>query len=313
MKTNQKQKNKVLFILFIVSLFFVVEKVNAQTWIETWNETQNQIKENTQQIENIESKMIDLKNNYRLLYDGAKNQNDQLSNQISYSGYILTVLGLLLAWYINRQYEKIKEMKEIVEKTKEYIDENDKELYEKIKRDETVGLLNRLKEVPEDVSNICSLLLSRDLLEEDYECLKKAYLKAKEGDSIKNVTDQYIVLLMQHFPYLSLKDSDLRAEMITYINVSLLNNMFERDVSNLFGEIFKYLKEFGVTDEENKTIIKNLFKGYFDSRFKENERLQTFIKRIILRSGVNILIISSIAKEQNLENAIYTDWVNMIL
>ena len=251
MKTNPSQKNQIIIILVVLGIFFTSKLSYAQTWVQM----QDQVKENTQQIENIEDKIIDLKDDYRLLYGGAKNQNDQLGNQISFASYLLggfsfifTVLGIFLAWYINRQYEKIKEIKDAVESTKKYINEHNKELYEKIKRDETVELLNRLKEVPEDISNICHLLLSRDLLEEDYPCLKESYLKIKEDVFNGQAIDDYIILLTQHFPYQSLKDADLKTKIISYINLPLINNMFDRDIKNLFKQILKYLKEFGTND-----------------------------------------------------------------
>jgi len=306
MKTNQSQKNKILAFLIVVSLFTIVKTTYAQTWVQT----QDQIKENTQQIKNLEEKMVDLKDNYRILYDGAKNQNDQLGNLISYSGYLLAILGLILAWYINRQYEKIKEMKDIVESTKKYIDGHSKELYIKIKRDETIELLNGLQEVPEDISNICNLLLYRDLLEDDFKYLKDPYLKIKDDVSQRNAKYQYAILLAQHFPYQSLKDADLKTEIISWINHPLLNGMFVRDVKNFFDKVFQYLGEFGISDEQNKTLIKNLFYYYSKSIFITNIELQNYINKVVRESKLDIF---SIAKEQAPTDTVYTDWVDSIL
>jgi len=315
MKTNQSQKNKIIIIIVVLGIFFTSKLSYAQTLIQI----QDQVKENTQQIKNIEDKMIDLKDNYGLLYDGAKNQNNQLGNQISFAGYLLggfsfifTVLGIFLAWYINRQYEKIKEMKDTVENTKKYIDEHNKELYTKIKRDETTELLNRLKEVPEDVSNIASLLLSRDLVEQDYQSIKEPYLKVKNGRLKSNVKNDYITLLMQHFPYQSLKDVDLKTEIITCISLPFLNAMFDKDIKNLLSQIFKYLKEFGINNEQNKTIIKNLFYYYSRSEFQANVELQNYIKETISKSQLNTLDLSAIAKEQAPADTVYTNWLNSI-
>ncbi len=310
MKTNQSQKNKTIIftLVFILGIFFVSKLSYAQTWVQT----QDKIKENTQQIQNIESKMTDLKDNYRLLYDGAKNQNDQLGNLISYSGYILAILGLVLAWYINRQYEKIKEMKDIVESTKKYIDGHSEELYEKIKRDETVNLLDRLENVPEDITNIIQLLLSRDLFEEDYIRLKNPYLKIKNDTSQVMAKNSYIILFMQHFPYQTLKDSDLKTDFILSINSHYLSTMFDRDMKNFFDQVFKYLKEFGVSDEQNKTIIKNLFYFYSKSRFQTCIELQKFIKELLVKYKLNNSDISVIAKEQAPADTAYTNWLDSI-
>lgn len=325
MKINQKRKNSRQIKTFgkiitgatiaITGLFFVVRIADAQTWVEI----QDQIKENTQQINNIENKIIDLKENYKLLYEGLKNQNEQLGNQISFASYFLGIVsalftfgGIFLAWFINRQYDKIKNMSDIVGSTKKYIDEHNKELYKKIKRDETIDLLNRLKEVPEDVSNICSVLLSRDLLIEDYEDLKESYSKVKEIGFPGNTKYEYTMILLQHFPYQSLKDAELKIDIIPFINRHSLNNMFDGDTRHLFKEVFRYLKEFGISNEQNKTIIKNLFYGCFNSRFKDNKDLQILIKSTTLEFRMNISDISAIAKEQDLGNQAYLTWIDSI-
>ncbi len=307
MKKNNTQKYIVTLIIF-VSLFFVSKLSFAQTWTQT----QDQIKENTQQIKNIEDKMIDLKDNYRLLYDGAKNQNDQLGHLISYSGYVLAIFGILFAWYINLQYEKIKKMKDTVESTKKYIDEHNKELYKKIKRDETIGLLDRLKEVPEDISNICPLLLSRELLEQDYQYIKESYLKIKDVRYNGVAKNEYVILFIQHFPYQSLKDADLKTEIIAYIDVFLLNHMFDRDIKNLFDQIFKYLREVGINDEQNKTIIKNLFFNYSKSEFKENIGLQNYIKETLTKYQMKTTNLVHVLKEQTPTDTVYIAWVDSI-
>lgn len=281
----------------------------AQT---TFIEVRNQTKDNTQRIQDIEDKMLDLKDNYRLLYDGAKNQNDQLGNLISYSGYILAILGIILAAYINSQYKKIKELKDIVETTKEYIDKDNKKLYENITRDETLKLLKRLKEVPEDITNIYHLLFSRDLLEEDYISLKEQYLKIKNDNSQREAKDIYIMLLMQHFPYQSLKDSELKTEVISKIDLDSLNSMFSRDIKNFFVETLKYLKEFGIGHEQEKTIIKNLFYFYSKSHFQANVELNNYIKESVVKSSLNVLDIHSVAKEQAPTDSTYTNWLNSI-
>lgn len=301
-KIKQDANNTIFIFVFILSLFFAPKISYAKN---LFFQMQDQIMENTQRVENIEIRMIDLKDNYRLLYDGAKNQNDQLGNLISFSSFILAFFGIFLVLYVNRQYKKIKEMKEIVEDTKQYIDKHNKQLYIQIKRDETIELLNRLKEVPEDITNLCQLLLSRDLLEEDYLRLKESYLKARESDY-----DLYIVLFMQHFPFQSLKDSDLKDKIISNIDSYKLNQMFNRDIENLFDGVFKYIKEFGINDEQNKTIIKNLFYNYYKSEFQSNVALQDFIKNLFLKYSLEKTEIFIIAKEHTHSNKPYTEWID---
>lgn len=315
MKTGNILKYITILILFMRT-FSACGLVYAQTWAQT----QNQIKENTQQIENINGRLSDLKDNYHLLYDGAKNQNEQLSNQISFAGYLLgafsfifTILGFFLAWYINRQSEKVKKMKDMVEATKEAIDGHSADLYKKLKREETLSLLERLREVPEDVTNICELLLSRELLDTDLACLKESYLKIKSGThSDTDVKNSYMVLFMQHFPYEALRDHDLKDEIILNIEEEYLNVMFPRDVRNFFEQVLKYIEEFGVDDEKNKTIIKKLFYNYSKSKFKNNNEIQFHIKETLSKNNIRTSSIASILKEKDPKDDVYIAWVDLI-
>ncbi len=294
--------------------------MNKLSYAQTWTQVQDQIKENTQHIEIIDEKISDIKNNYRLLYDGAKNQNDQLGNQISFANYLLgafsfifIIMGFFLAVYINQQYEKVKKLKDIVEATKKEIDDNSTDLYEKLKREETLSLLIRLREVPEDITNICFLLLSRDLIRTDYLYLKPPYLKIKAGLPLnEEAKDDYLILLMQHFPYESLRDLDLKDDIIESINPQNLYNMFLRDIKNFFDQVLKYLKEFGMDDEKNKKIIKNLFYNYSKSKFQANAELQKYIKELLSKYDMKTTSTSSILKEQYSEDTIYTTWVDSL-
>lgn len=315
MKKNNVKKYAIILVIF--TSLFSVDKTSCG---QTWTQAQNKIIENTQQIENINGRIIDLKDSYRLLYDGAKNQNDQLSNQISFASYLLggisliiTFGGIFLAWYINRQYEKIREMKDVVEATKKVIDSHATDLYIKLKREETLSLLERLRDVPEDITNICQLLLSRDLLNTDFSCLKEAYLKIKKVIPIDGeVKGNYVTLFMQHFAYESLKDQDLRDEIISNINAQNLHNMFARDIKNFFDQSLKYLSEFGIDNDQSTRIIKNLFFNYSKSKFQTNIEMQNYIKERLSECKLKTDKVASIAKEQAMTDSVYVTWVDSI-
>ena len=92
-------------------------------------------------------------------------------------------------------------------------------------------------------------------------------LKVKGKKTEIQAQGDYITLLTQHFIYESLKDIELRSEIITLINPILIHGMFDRDIRNFFNEVFKYLQEFGIVDQQNKTIIKNLFYFYSAQKY----------------------------------------------
>lgn len=312
---NSPQKYLTILAIFM-SLFFVGKLSYAQTWTET----QDRIKENAQRIEIIDETISDLKSDYRLLYDGAKNQNDQLSNQISFANCLLgslsvflTILGFSLAWYINNQFGKIEKMKNIIEDTKKAIYEHSTDLYKKLKREETLSLLMRLDEVPEDIGNIIGLLLSRELERADFLYLKTPYLKIKNILPLDQIAiNNYMTLLMQHFPYESLEDLDIKRDFINNIDISELNMMFSRDIKNFFDQTLKYLKNFDVSSKENKNIIKKLFYNYSHSKFIKNTEIQDYIKKKLTEYNMKTPQIVSILKEQAPTETTYTAWIDLI-
>ncbi len=111
-----------------------------------------------------------------------------------------------------------------------------------MKREETLSLLHRLVDVPEDVTNMQGLLLVRILSDEDFELLLQAYHKlitqnlklynVSEVEDLRETStqfcfkeDTFILLFAQHFMGKAIENSILRP---------LLRNMFE----SLFKEYF---------------------------------------------------------------------------
>lgn len=85
---------------------------------------------------------------------------------------------------ISIQQEEIKKMQSSTEaKIQELqniysnIQENSQEIYRKLRREETIALLERLENVPDDIVNIADIMLARDLEESDFSKLFNAYQK----------------------------------------------------------------------------------------------------------------------------------------
>lgn len=303
----------------ICYLAIIVIFIPIFSFAQTWEQVKDRVKENTYQIESISEKVSDIKDNYHLLYEGSKNQNDQLSNQISFAGYLLgifslllTGLGIYLAWHVNSQFEKIKEMKAIVEETKKAIEGNSTNLYKKLKKEETISYLMRLDEVPEDISNIISILLSRDMVDIDYLYIKKPYLKFKKIIPLSlNGLGEYQLLLIQHFLYQSLGDTDLKNDIMNNLNNGNLNHMFAGDIKNLFDQSLKYLTESSLVSVDNKDFVKNLFYKYFESKFSQNSDLRSDIISILEKYGMKTEYVYSILKEKKTENIKYAEWLEL--
>lgn len=131
------------------------------------------------------------------------------------------------------------------------IQENATAIYESVKREETKALLARLVNVPEDVTNMQTVLLVRLLKEEDYQILLKAYENLinqyqqiygtstteelrKKSPQFAYKESAYVMLFAQHFMGRAIMMPELR---------HLLQDMF--------GDLFK--DYFFINDAEKCT------------------------------------------------------------
>lgn len=87
---------------------------------------------------------------------------------------------------VEQKEQDIIRLKEIVESTNRQIQDDIHGVYERLRLEETNTLIERLRQVPEDISNIINLLLSRDLPETSFSILREAYDKVDNPAYIKD-------------------------------------------------------------------------------------------------------------------------------
>jgi len=273
-------------------------------------------------ISDIEQRLLDVeKSNYdsKIEYLDKRLQDNEnlteksfnsISTQLSVSeifvgviGVLLTVLGILLGLFINRKYNQVNEIsqqvqrlksdnenllnkataaKEEVEKINRDINNNISKVYEKIKREETVTLLDRLVDVPQDISNLGDLLLSRKLEYEDFDKLKTAYLKLpclKDSSSfLHNPKDTYKILFFQHFFVQSVKNADIKNDIIEFIP-NAIECAFENDIENTTTDFVALLKKESISSYRN--IVVEYFKGLSKSQFKDYKKVYEIFFEIL--------------------------------
>lgn len=136
---------------------------------------------------------------------------------------VLTIVSLALGVHINKIWAKIERARsealdanQRTENIYKLIKKDIGELYLDIKREETVDILNRLQKVPEDIANLHSILLSRDLISDDFERLKIAYIKLKSRNipASSRHKNSYLVALAQHFTEKCIADPILRPDYL---------------------------------------------------------------------------------------------------
>lgn len=168
--------------------------------------------------------------------------NSSINNSLNASTRFLTtvsivmaVISVILAIYVDFMRRKFLRMKESVSMMEENvqglvndINRNVDKLFERIRREDTKALIQRLIEVPEDVANIAQLLLSRDLLKEDFKLLCTAYNHLIEREDAERIDsgylslkDHYLLLFFQHYLGLSIEENCLRKDIIGFFDTGL--------------------------------------------------------------------------------------------
>ena len=203
---------------------------------------------------------------------------------ISVLALLIAVAGFYLGYYIQQKAKTVKELtrqskatEASVKRIQKNIDTNLTAIYHKLRREETLYVLNRLQQIPEDVSNCSSLLLSRELDPSDYPLLLAAYKKLLSLEEeikkteVKNEEDffaslngveaqfevyksLYRVLFFQHFMGLAINEDVLRQDLIDNFK-ELCGSAFHNDIEKSTHELLA-----GLASNENQTKVEILIK-----------------------------------------------------
>lgn len=231
-----------------------------------------------------------LRNNVEILENQVNNlkgllshSNDTIANEIAISDRFLSIasfvfaltallIGVYITWCSNKM-DKMKKsveqkeqdiirLKEIVESTNRQIQDDIHGVYERLRLEETNTLIERLRQVPEDISNIINLLLSRDLPETSFSILREAYDKVDNPAYIKD----YFMLFFQHFADRILKDLKLRSYLIENIN-ELVQYAFKNDIIKTTDDIVNSMSCMQIF--EKKQVLVPYYKALKNSQFKD--------------------------------------------
>ncbi len=269
---------KILIILFTIPLLLGANE----------NLTIEKIKK--QNLE-IKKEIFDLKAKYEFQTKMNETTINSISNQLTAASYNLTLFGILFALgaialgvystYIERKVTKMsEENKLLLSKTKAIKDEVETinkliqadiyGLFLKIKREETIHILNRLLKIPEDITNFLQKLLSRELEQEDFLILKKAYLEIKKASVIGDYKYSYQLLFFQHFFDLSVKDNEIGPDLIDQY-ARCINCAFENDIIKSTTDFIKTIYNLGL--ESRNQEINSFISGLSQSKFANIQKI----------------------------------------
>jgi hypothetical protein len=234
--------------------------------------------------------------------------NSTIANEISAVNTMLVaftivfgIVGVLLGIYISWLQRKVSKMSDNIEEKEQKIillaktvEDTDNKiqsdisgLYAKLRKEETLTLLRRLEEEPEDITNLADLLLARPLDDNGFPILKRAFekLMAIHSEVDKDVfvnpdrETQYVLLFFQHYLFQSILDDKLRSEVVKDLD-SCMNCAFKHDIIKSTKDFCRALSNDDATFEKKQLLIDYL-KALNQSKYKDLEELKDIFQEYL--------------------------------
>ena len=240
--------------------------------------------------------------------------NATIANEISAINTMLVaftivfgIVGVFISVYISWLQRKVSKMSDNIEKKEQaivklaqIIEDTDNKiqsdiegLYAKLRKEETKALLCRLEEEPLDIGNISNLLLARQLDDEGFPILKRAFMKLLNNEPDTNNVDfiilsereQYSLLFFQHYLYKSILDIDIRSE-IEKNYPHCIECAFKRDIINSTNEFCRALSI--ITPKKDKvSFLVTYLKALNESKYKNLVELRSIFQE---KTDTNLLV-----------------------
>lgn len=231
--------------------------------------------------------------------------NSTIANEISAVNTMLVaftivfgIVGVLLGSYISWLQRKVSKMSDnieekertikslakAVEETENKIQSDISGLYTQLRKEETMTLLYRLEEEPEDISNLVELLLARPLEKEGFPILKRAFIQLMNIDDEANTDGffspskrkQYSLLFFQHFLYQSILDDELRPEVVKDFKRDV-ECAFKNDIIRSTKDLCKALSDRRATFDKI-SLLKSYLIALNQSKYSVLEELRTIFQ-----------------------------------
>jgi len=294
---------KYIFLLLLVIPVSCFAKVNQDSVNHVLLEKISILETNVSIIDSLKQELKQANTDYAFQLKINEQTLNSISHQIGATSLNITIFGILFAivalglgvyiTFIERKTFVIREetrgllqqtvqTKEDVVKINELIQKDIYGLFLKIKREETVHVLNRLLKVPEDISNLATVLLSRELEKEDFYILKKAFLDVRPENKLEpghirlrmKYKDSYRLLFFQHFLDLSIADDNIGPELIEFYPKAIAC-AFQNDIIKSTEDFIKAIVDKGF--QHCKREISSFIKGLSQSDYKDFDKVYEII------------------------------------
>lgn len=212
---------------------------------------------------------------------------------------LIGVIGIAIGIYISKLEKKVSKMMDDIENKEKTIsdlakivEETDKKiqtdihgLYANLRKEETRTLLHRLEEEPQDINNICNLLLARTLDKGDFTILRNAFVKLSNRSSEIDAANlfeckgHYAVLFFQHYLCQAILDNDIRLTTITFLK-ECMDCAFKSDIIKSTTDFCEALS----TDNppfDKLTLLTDYLKALNQSKYKNLTELRNIFEENI--------------------------------
>lgn len=268
-------------------------KINQQN--EKIKQTEDQINYQKDQM-NSQIGMLDT------AFDGVSSQLGASSYFVGIFTVIIAVLTIGLGIYVSRIERNIRvlvqdnetlllrnvQIREEIQTLSDNITNNSKSLYNIIRNEESNHIIERLLLVPNDIINLNTLLLSRELEPRHFINIKEAVLRADE-----KYKGNYSILFFQHFAGISMFDDDVKDTVFKDLDW-LIENSFKNDIVKSSSEFFNSAYKNGII--HSKDVINLFAKALSKSKYLNYEEIYFGIFNQMINREDKFLLYENIEK-----------------
>ncbi len=208
----------------------------------------------------------------------------------------------------NAQQQEVKKIQEDTEeKLKELqnlhsdIQNNMSAIYEKMKREETIALLKRLEEIPEDITNVGDILLTRQFVKNDFEIMLNAYhnlisrslelngltsiseLRGRDED-FRSLEGSYILQFAQHFMEDAIVDKELQSLLRSRFRELFSDCFFRNDAEKSTTDFKKGVSTLNI--QSQKSLIADFLLAIAQSHYAKFEELYNTLLSDLTESNI---------------------------
>lgn len=300
---NSEEKLFLLLLMCMLCLVGYAKPSKMDSITPKVNAIEQRISTDEQEIALVKKELELCEKEIAAVNEHVYRANEAVANQIAASSHTIQVWGIVIAilafvfgFYVNRMWKQMEEAMgsaKMLQQLHADIQNNLQTIYAKLRREDTISLLKRLVDVPEDITNISRILLARTLEKEDFTILLEAYHN------------------------LIIRSAELSGET-DVVKLRLKNSDFVNWEAAYALQFAQHFMDKAVIVPDIRTIVQPRFKVLFNECFFRNDAEKSTIdfKQGVssLGEGVQAELLADYIKAMSQSPyAIFRDWYKLLL